>query len=118
MAAVPFYFLQGGLSRSISIGTVLIGLSWGTFGFVVLHQSSSFAAFCSDVFMESVNTDQKYKLLTFLIMSPLPNDMHARVNWLALTSYNRVKGHIMWINVSLLDNDYLLIIENIWKNSK
>ena len=104
----------------------------------------------SDIFMESVNTDQKDKLLTFLIMhhtcqnskhkylfpnmqkfltsiffhlhslntrnrSPLPNDMRTRVNWLAVTSYDRVKGHIMWINVSL-DNDYLLIIENIWKN--
>ena len=100
--------------------------------------------------MESVNTDQKDKLLTFLIMhhtcqnskhkylfpniqkfltsiffisftfnmrnrSPLPNDMDTRVNWLTVTSYNGVKGHIMWINVSL-DNDYLLIIENIWKN--
>ena len=41
--------------------------------------------------------------------------MDTRVNWLAVTSYNRVKGHIMWINVSL-DNNYLLIIENIWKN--
>ena len=40
--------------------------------------------------------------------------MDTCVNWLAVTSYNRVKGHIMWINVSL-DNDYLLIIENIWK---
>ena len=47
--------------------------------------------------------------------SLLPNNMRTRVNWLAVTSHNRVKGHIMWINVSL-DNDYLLIIENIWKN--
>ena len=38
--------------------------------------------------------------------------MGTRVNWLAVTSYNRVQGHIMWINVSL-DNNYLLIIENI-----
>ena len=27
--------------------------------------------------------------------SPLPNDMDTHVNWLAVTSYNRVKGHIM-----------------------
>ena len=47
--------------------------------------------------------------------SPLPNDMDTRVNWLAVTRYNRVKGHILWTNVSL-DDDYLLIIENIWKN--
>ena len=47
--------------------------------------------------------------------SPLPNDIDTCVNWLAVTSYNRVKGHIMWINV-YLDNDNLLIIENIWKN--
>ena len=40
--------------------------------------------------------------------------MDTRVNWLAVTSYNRVKGHIMWINVSL-DNDYLLIIETFGK---
>ena len=25
--------------------------------------------------------------------SPLKNDMGTRVNWLAVTSYNRVKGH-------------------------
>ena len=99
--------------------------------------------------MEFVNSDQKDKLLTFLIMYhtcqnskhkylfpiiqkfltsiffmsihltqfrlPLPNDIDTRVNWLALTSYNRMKGHIMWINVSL-DNDYLLNAEKIWKN--
>ena len=46
---------------------------------------------------------------------PLPNDNgYGYVNWLAVTSYNRVKGHLMWICVSL-DNDYLLIIENFWK---
>ena len=86
--------------------------------FSLLHKNS-------DVFMESVNTDQEDKLLTFLIISdidslnmrnrsPLLNDMDTLVNWLAVTRYNRVKGHILWTNVSL--DDYLLIIENIWKN--
>ena len=46
--------------------------------------------------------------------SPLPNDMDTLVKWLTMISYNRVKGHIMLINVSL-DNDYLLIIETFGK---
>ena len=36
--------------------------------------------------------------------------MDTRVNWLAVTRYNRVKGHILWTNVSL-DDDYFLLLK-------
>ena len=96
-----------------------------------------------EVFMESVNTDKKDKLLIFrMVHHTCQNSKHkylfliiqefltaifftsihitleigyhfqtsidTHVNWLSMTSYNRMKGHIIWIKV-YLDNDYLLI---------
>ena len=74
------------------------------------------------------NSKHKYsfliiqKLLTFIFFTSihmrngllLPNYIDTRVNLLAVTSYNRVKGHIMWINVSPVNG----CLHIYWKHSK